>query len=190
VRRIGDSAGRRGVPARPRGSVAGIHRRHRGVDVYADTELFGASKRRGSPLARGVRRAESTSARGARRAATGRAAREAFVLQYAPGDLVVHRDHGIGRFIEMRSVTDDSGAEHEYMLLEYADSDRLFVPVEHLDRVDRYVGGAESHPSLSRLGSGEWERTKRRVKERTEEVARELLALYSRREAAHGHAYG
>ena len=161
-----------------------------GVDVYADTELFGASKRRGSPLARGVRRAESTSARGARRAATGRAAREAFVLQYAPGDLVVHRDHGIGRFIEMRSVTDDSGAEHEYMLLEYADSDRLFVPVEHLDRVDRYVGGAESHPSLSRLGSGEWERTKRRVKERTEEVARELLALYSRREAAHGHAYG
>ena len=161
-----------------------------GVHVYADTELFGASKRRGSPLARGVRRAESTSARGARRAATGRAAREAFVLQFAPGDLVVHRDHGIGRFLEMRSVTDDSGSEHEYMLLEYADSDRLFVPVEHLDRVDRYVGGAESHPSLSRLGSGEWERIKRRVKERTEEVARELLTLYSRREAALGHAYG
>ncbi len=160
-----------------------------GVHVYSDTELFGAAKRRGSLLARGARRAESTSARGARRAATGRAAREAFTLQFAPGDLVVHRDHGIGRFIEMRSVAADEGAAHEYMVLEYADGDRLFVPVEHLDRVDRYVGGVDSHPALSRLGSGEWERTKRRVKERTEEVARELLVLYSRREAASGHAY-
>ncbi|HEY4869074.1 MAG TPA: transcription-repair coupling factor, partial [Candidatus Dormibacteraeota bacterium] len=160
-----------------------------GVHVFADAELFGATKRRGSLLARGARRAESTSARGARRAATGTAAREAFALEFAPGDLVVHRDHGIGRFLEMRSVAADAGSDHEYMVLEYADSDRLFVPVEHLDRVDRYVGGIDSHPALSRLGSGEWERTKRRVKERTEEVARELLTLYSRREAAHGHAY-
>ena len=160
-----------------------------GVTFFTDRELFGASKRRGSPLGRGARRALSTSARGTRRAATGRAAREAYILEYAPGDVVVHRDHGIGRFLEMRSITDDSGAAHEYMVLEYADSDKLFVPVEHLDRVDRYVGGADSKPSLSRLGSGEWERTKRRVKERTEEVARELLVLYSRREAAQGHAY-
>ena len=160
-----------------------------GVTFFTDGELFGLRKRRGSPLARGARRAISTSARGSRRAATGRAAREAYILEFAPGDIVVHRDHGIGRFLEMRSVTDDSGAEHEYMLLEYADSDRLFVPVEHLDRVDRYIGGADSKPTLSRLGSGEWERTKRRVKERTEEVARELLTLYSRREAAQGHAY-
>ena len=159
------------------------------VHVYTDAELFGAVKRRRSVLARGSRRAVSTSARGARRAASGNAAREAFVLQFAPGDLVVHRDHGISRFVEMRAVTDDGGAVHEYMLLEYAEGDRLFVPTQHLDRVDRYVGGAESHPKLSRLGSGEWERTRRRVKERTEEVARELLGLYSRREHAQGHAY-
>jgi transcription-repair coupling factor (superfamily II helicase) len=159
------------------------------VHVYTDAELFGASKRRRSVLARGARSAVSTSARGSRRAASGSAARQAFVLEFAPGDLVVHRDHGISRFVEMRAVTDDSGAVHEYMLLEYADGDRLFVPTQHLDRVDRYVGGAESHPKLSRLGSGEWERTRRRVKERTEEVARELLGLYSRREQAQGHAY-
>jgi transcription-repair coupling factor (superfamily II helicase) len=159
------------------------------VHVYTDAELFGAIKRRRSVLARGARSAISTSARGSRRAASGAAARQAFVLQFAPGDLVVHRDHGISRFVEMRAVTDDSGAEHEYMLLEYADGDRLFVPTQHLDRVDRYVGGAESHPKLSRLGTGEWERTRRRVKERTEEVARELLGLYSRREQAQGHAY-
>ncbi|MDQ6847931.1 MAG: transcription-repair coupling factor [Candidatus Dormibacteraeota bacterium] len=160
-----------------------------GLDVYTDHELFGAVKRRGSPLARGARRAESTSARGARRAASGSAAASAFVMQFTPGDMVVHRDHGIGRFLEMRTVSDALG-EHEYMTIEYADGDKLFVPVDHLDRVDRYVGGADSHPHLSRLGSGEWERVKRRVKARTEEVARELLALYSRREMADGHAFG
>ncbi len=129
------------------------------VHVYTDGELFGAIKRRRSVLARGSRRAISTSARGSRRAASGNAAREAFVLQFAPGDLVVHRDHGISRFVEMRAVTDDGGAVHEYMLLEYAEGDRLFVPTQHLDRMDRYIGGAEAHPELSRLGSGEWERT-------------------------------
>ena len=102
--------------------------------------------------------------------------------------MVVHRDHGVGRFLEMRTVSDALG-EHEYMTIEYADGDKLFVPVDHLDRVDRYVGGADAHPHLSRLGTGEWERVKRRVKERTEEVARELLALYSRREMADGHAF-
>ena len=188
------------------------------IAVFSDHELFGAVKRRGSPLARGARRAESTSARGARKAAAGRAAAPGFVLDFAPGDLVVHRDHGVARFIEMRRVSEaetpgsggtagaPSGAdrgpaaadaaetpgsttEQEYMLLEYADGDRLFVPVQHLDRIDRYVGGSDAHPALSRLGTGEWERTKRRVRERTEAVARELLNLYSRREAAPGHAF-
>jgi transcription-repair coupling factor (superfamily II helicase) len=186
---------------------AGFRAPQLGLAVFSDHELFGIVKRRGSPLARGARRAESTSARGARRAAAGRAATAGFILQFAPGDLVVHRDHGIGRFVEMRRVVeggagaDASGSdvaaagtaqgapEQEYMLLEYADGDRLFVPVQHLDRVDRYVGGSDSHPALSRLGTGEWERTKRRVRERTEAVARELLALYSRREAAPGHAF-
>ena len=189
-----------------------------GFEVHTDHELFGDIRRRGSRLARGARRAESTSARGARLAATGRAAERAFVIEFQPGDVVVHRDHGIGRFLEMRRVVDDDQsaggsprvgggagglsptaasrgasppevAEREYMTLEYADGDKLYVPVAHLDRVDRYVGGADARPSLSRLGTGEWDRTKRRVSERTEEVARELLALYSRREAAQGHPF-
>ncbi len=203
---------------------AGFRMPDLGIAVFSDHELFGAVKRRGSPLARGARRAESTSARGARRAAAGRAAAPGFVLEFAPGDLVVHRDHGVARFIEMRRVsegetpatggtgrtggtagpaagagrgpavavaaeTPGSATEQEYMLLEYADGDRLFVPVQHLDRIDRYVGGSDAHPALSRLGTGEWERTKRRVRERTEAVARELLNLYSRREAASGHAF-
>ena len=211
-----DDADAEALPAAPgallvaAGEVsAGFRAPGLGLAVFSDHELFGLVKRRGSPLARGARRAESTSARGARRAASGRAGAPAFVLQFAPGDLVVHRDHGIGRFLEMRRVAaegsggdarpDDGGGaaaaggaeatEQEYMVLEYADGDRLFVPVQHLDRVDRYIGGSEAHPSLSRLGTGEWERTKRRVRERTEQVARELLQLYSRREAAAGHAF-
>jgi transcription-repair coupling factor (superfamily II helicase) len=191
------------MPAPPGGLLvsagevsAGFRAPGLGLAVFTDHELFGAVRRRGSPLARGARRAESTSARGARRAASGRAAVQAFVLQFEPGELVVHRDHGVGRFVEMRRVAldgtgsdGDAPVEREYMVLEYADSDRLLVPVEHLDRIDRYIGGSDSHPALSRLGTGEWERTKRRVRERTEEVARELLGLYSRREAARGHAF-
>ena len=157
-----------------------------GVEVYTDVELFGGVRRRGSLLTRGARRAESTSARGARQASTERSARRAFVIEFQAGDMVVHRDHGIARFLEMRTVDEGDGGK-EYMALEYADGEKLYVPVSHLDRVDRYVGGADSHPRLSKLGTGEWERTKRRVRERTEEVARELLALYSRREQSLGH---
>ncbi len=162
---------------------------HAQIAVVTDHEVLGVTKRRGSPLTRGARSALSTSARGSKHAASGRAAAQAFVLQFQPGDLVVHRDHGIGRFVEMRTVSTDDGDAHEYMTLEYADSNKLYVPVAHLDRVDRYIGGADSAPTLSRLGTGEWERTKRRVKERTEEVARELLQLYSRREMSPGHAF-
>jgi transcription-repair coupling factor (superfamily II helicase) len=168
--------------------TAGFAAPDAGLRVYTDAELFGAAPRRGARLGRGARRVESTGARGARRAAAGSAARPVFTIQFQPGDLVVHQDHGIGRFLEMRTVS-DGGGEHEYMAVEYADGDKLFVPVAHLDRVDRYIGGAEAHPHLSKLGTGEWERTKRRVKERTEAVARELLALYSRREASPGHAF-
>lgn len=157
--------------------------------VVTDAELFGPAQSRRSSLARGARKTTlSTSVRGNRGDIPPPDAVARFSLQFAPGDVVTHRDHGVGRFIEMRRVSSDDG-EREYMLLEYAEKERLFVPVEHLDRIDRYVGGAEGKPHLSRLGTGEWERTKRRVKERTEEVARELLRLYSRREAASGHAF-
>jgi len=158
-----------------------------GVSVHTDHELFGGVRRRGSLIARGARRAESTSVRGARRAATGRAAQRPFVIEFQPGDLVVHRDHGIGRFLEMRRIADEGG-EHEYMTLEYAEGDKLYVPVDHLDRVDRLRRRRRRPSAAFSPGTGEWERTKRRVSERTEEVARELLALYARREAADGHA--
>ena len=175
--------------------------------VFSDHELFGVVKRRGSPLARGARRAESTSARGARRAAAGRATAPGFVLEFAPGDLVVHRDHGVGRFVEMRRVAAGEApagvAGEEGVAPGGVGAPRAGVhaPGVRGRRPALRPGPAPGphrplcrrlqlpHPALSRLGTGEWERTKRRVRERTEAVARELLALYSRREAAPGHAF-
>ncbi len=109
-------------------------------------------------------------------------------LDFKPGDLVVHVDYGIARFVGMAFLDEDS-ARREYMHLEYAEGDRLYVPVEYFDRVQRYAGGTDAPPRLQRLGSGEWDRVKRRVRASVEEVARELLELYSRRQVVDGHAF-
>jgi len=139
------------------------------LEVYGDTDLFGGLRQR---VRRGVVRARSAT----------------WELEFEPGDLVVHVDHGIGRFTGMRLMGDD-GQEREYMQLEYAEGDKLFVPVEHLERVQKYVGGGDASPRLQRLGSGEWDRAKRKVRESVEEVARDLLDLYSKRQLVEGHAF-
>jgi len=139
------------------------------LDVYGDTDLFGGLRQR---VRRGVVRSRSAT----------------WQLEFEPGDLIVHVDHGIGRFAGMR-VMGEAGQEREYMQLEYADGDRLFVPVEHLERVQKYVAGGDASPRLQRLGSGEWDRAKRKVRESVEEVAKDLLDLYSKRELVEGHAF-
>ena len=104
-----------------------------------------------------------------------------------PGDPVVHIDHGIARFAGLtRRMTD--GVEREYLELEYAEGDRLFVPTDQLDAVSAYVGPSDRPPSLTRLGSQEWAHTKRRVRRAVAEIAQELLDLYARRAVAEGDA--
>jgi len=137
--------------------------------VYGDTDLFGGLRQR---VRRGVVRARSAT----------------WELEFEPGDLIVHVDHGIGRFTGMRLMGED-GQEREYMQLEYADGDKLFVPVEHLDRIQKYVGGGDAAPRLQRLGSGDWDRAKRKVRESVEAVAHDLLDLYSKRQLVEGHAF-
>jgi transcription-repair coupling factor (superfamily II helicase) len=139
------------------------------LEVYGDTDLFGGLRQR---VRRGVVRARSAT----------------WDLEFEPGDLIVHVDHGIGRFTGMRLMGED-GQEREYMQLEYADGDKLFVPVEHLDRVQKYVGGGDAAPRLQRLGSGDWDRAKRKVRESVEAVAHDLLDLYSKRQLVEGHAF-
>ncbi|MFQ6325786.1 transcription-repair coupling factor [Nocardia sp. CWNU-33] len=108
------------------------------------------------------------------------------------GDMVVHDQHGIGRFVEMIERT-VGGARREYLVIEYAPGkrgqpgDRLFVPMESLDQLSRYVGG--EMPSLSKLGGSDWANTKRKARKAVREIAGELVQLYAARQAAPGHAF-
>jgi len=111
-----------------------------------------------------------------------------FLPQLSPGDYVVHVDHGIARFHGLTRMSSD-GTEREYLVLEYAAGDRLYVPTERIDRVGRYVGAGDHAPPLSRLRTPEWQRTKKRVEESVAEIARELLDLYAVREVAPGFAF-
>jgi transcription-repair coupling factor (superfamily II helicase) len=111
-----------------------------------------------------------------------------FVPQLAPGDYVVHIDHGIARFHGLARMSSD-GVEREYLVLEYAAGDRLYVPTERIDRVSRYIGGGDQAPHLSRLRTPEWQRTKNRVKESVAEIAQELLDLYAGRQVTPGFAF-
>jgi transcription-repair coupling factor (superfamily II helicase) len=114
--------------------------------------------------------------------------RQWFLPQLAPGDYVVHVDHGIAIFRGLTRMSSD-GTEREYLVLEYAGGDRLYVPTERIDRVSRYIGAGDQAPRLSRLRTPEWQRTKRRVKESVAEIARELLELYALREVTPGFAF-
>jgi transcription-repair coupling factor (superfamily II helicase) len=96
-------------------------------------------------------------------------------------------DHGVARFVGLTRM-ESGGVEREYLLLEFERGDKLYVPIEQSDRVTRYGGGGQS-PALNRLGSGEWNRAKRRVRRAVREMAFELIELYARREAGTGHAF-
>ncbi|MEB3980357.1 transcription-repair coupling factor [Mycobacterium sp. 663a-19] len=114
-------------------------------------------------------------------------------LALTAGDLVVHDQHGIGRFVEMVERT-VGGARREYLVLEYASSkrgqqaDRLYVPMDSLDQLSRYVGGQA--PALSRLGGSDWANTKTKARRAVREIAGELVSLYAKRQASAGHAFG
>ena len=146
--------------------------------VFSDVEIFGVAKQR---------RTRRRSVRGAR---------DAFLSELSPGDYVVHVEHGIGRFAgTVRGVKADAGSrdngddDREYLAIEYANDDKLYVPLEHLDRVAPYIAPMDRPPSLTRLGTQEWRRAKARAERSTMEMASELLALYAARELAKGHSF-
>ncbi|AOX99374.1 transcription-repair coupling factor [Jeongeupia sp. USM3] len=104
------------------------------------------------------------------------------------GDAVVHEAHGIGRYMGLTAMDLGEG-ETELLLLEYAAGDKLYVPVSQLHVISRYSGGAADAAPLHRLGSGIWEKAKRRAAEQVRDTAAELLNLYARRAARQGHAF-
>ena len=149
--------------------VEGWQSRSLALSVYTDTEIFGWSRRRNA-----LRRKPVTPA--------------SFLAEVNPGDYVVHQEHGIGR-LEGLVKLNMTGVEREYLLIQYAGTDKLYIPTDQLDRVTRYISMGEAVPALSKLGTTEWTRVKSKVKESVQDIARELLRLYSEREASKGFAF-
>ncbi|MEE9277405.1 MAG: transcription-repair coupling factor [Dehalococcoidia bacterium] len=134
--------------------------------LITDTEIFGFAKQR---RARPRRRRSHTT----------------FLEDLRPGDYVVHTEHGIGRFAGI-SRERIGQREHEYVELRYAENDRLLVPTDQLHRLQRYVGPSEHAPSLTRLGTQQWQRAKQRVRAAVRELAQDLLQLYAARQVLPG----
>lgn len=109
--------------------------------------------------------------------------------ELTPGDYVVHSVHGIGVFSGIRKL-DTHGVVKDYIKIDYAKGDALYVPVTQLDMVAKYIGPQEnSRVRLSRLGSGDWQKAKARVKTSVKDIAKELIALYAARMKAQGYAF-
>jgi transcription-repair coupling factor (superfamily II helicase) len=150
-----------------------LHHPEGAVHVFTDAEIFGWS------------RPEPRRRRAARRLRMP----EIAYSDLRPGDYVVHVDYGIGKFGGMRRRTLE-GIEREYLLIEYAGTDTLFVPIHQTDRLTRYIGADDTPPTLNRLGQQDWLRLRGRVKKAVEEEARDLLSLYAARASAPGYAFG
>ena len=145
------------------------------LTLYTDSEIFGIRQRR--PLSERRKRGASAEERAA------------FVRGLKPGDYVVHIEHGIARFEGLiRRVVGE--IEREYLVLRYAGDDKIYVPVDQVDRVTRYIGAGDAAPALTRLGTQDWERAKRKARAAVQDLAEELLALYAQRQMKQGHAYG
>lgn len=104
------------------------------------------------------------------------------------GDFVVHKNHGIGEFIGVNTITAD-GVTKDYIKIKYKNDDVLYVPTNQLDTIRKFVGGGERVPKVNRLGGKEWEQTKARVKKNLREVAKELIELYAKRQKVQGYAF-
>ena len=137
--------------------------------VLTDSEIFGTTKQR--------RRRGRTPVK-----------REEFLSELVPGRYVVHVDHGVARFAGSVNM-ESEGELREFLALEYAGGDKLYVPTEHLDRISPYMAAHDQSPSLTRLGTVEWSRVKERVKTSAREMAQELLELQVSRQMAAGHSF-
>ena len=109
-------------------------------------------------------------------------------LELREGDYVVHIHHGIGRYAGISRLKGTDGAERDYLLLEYDGGDKVYVPTDQVDRVQKYIGSADSPPQVTRLNSGDWARATKKAKKQVQEMAADLIKLYAARKAATGHA--
>ncbi|HEY7473625.1 MAG TPA: transcription-repair coupling factor [Vicinamibacterales bacterium] len=154
----------------------GFHLADAGLLIFAETDLFEEERR--------VHERRRSAAR-------------SFISDFRDlklNDLVVHVDNGVGKFVGLKRLAvgpidpaTGKPAEQEFMELHYAGEDKLFIPLERLDLVQKYTGGA--NPALDKLGGTTWEKAKTRVKKAMRDMAEELLKLYAARKAVAGHAF-
>ncbi|MBN1370247.1 MAG: transcription-repair coupling factor, partial [Dehalococcoidaceae bacterium] len=160
---------RKGETVLVKGIIDGGWIFNRETCLYTDTETMG--------FARQNRQAASRFTRG-----------QIDLERIKTGEYVVHIDHGIARYAGV-TVMNNDGLKREYLVLEYGGEDRLYVPVDQIDRVSRYIGASDTSPALDNLGTAQWQKTRQKAKEAVQEVARELLLLYSQREVIPGYSF-
>ena len=104
------------------------------------------------------------------------------------GDYVVHANHGVGKYIGMKTLEVD-GVHQDYMTIVYQNDDQLFIPVTQLNLIQKYVASESKKPKINKLGGSEWAKTKRKVSSKIEDIADDLVQLYAKREAEKGYAF-
>ena len=112
-----------------------------------------------------------------------------FFSDLQPGEMVVHESYGIGLYEGLSTQADSRGVRRDFLSIRYAGDDRLFLPMEQLDQIQRYVGTDGREPKLTRLGTAEWSRMKERARNAVRSLATDLVALYARRSVIEGHAF-
>ena len=117
-----------------------------------------------------------------------RSAQAAVAFPYKPGDYVVHQKYGVAHFARMEKQEVD-GIWRDYLVLEYAAGDKLFIPVEQIAKISKYVGGKGEEPKLTRLNTSDWARAQARASKAAKKLAFDLVDLYVRRSSITGHAY-
>lgn len=115
-------------------------------------------------------------------------ARLADYRDLAVGDYVVHIQHGIGQYLGIKTLEID-GLHRDYLQIKYAGEDRLYVPTDQIELLQKYVGAEGRTPKIYSLGGGDWQKVKNRVKQSVQEMAKELLALYASRQETSGYSF-
>lgn len=152
-------------------SVKGFEYPQLKISVISDSEVFGQSKRKAT--------------RRSNKKGTGKI--KSFT-ELKLGDYVVHVNHGIGVYKGIKQL-DAQGNKKDYLVLEYNSGDTLYVPVEQLDLVQKYIGGEGKTPKINKLGSSEWAKARNKVKRSVEDIAEDLVKLYAIRSTLKGHRY-
>jgi transcription-repair coupling factor (superfamily II helicase) len=146
-----------------------------GTVVYTEHEFFGRKRERGASAKKKAARTKGISLRELR--------------SLKRGDLLVHEDKGIGKFMGLETI-EVRGKKQEVVRLVYRDSDVLFVNLDYIAKLSKYSAGeTPTQPLLSKLGSAEWQRTKEKTKKRLKDIARNLIQLYAKRKTSEGFAY-